>query len=511
MTIMRKFRYTTASVVLTSSFLIASFALGCGGADSSGPTETTPTTPTTTLMAASATVAVGGSVQRRVFIGNQLIANAVWKSADNAIATVSNSGIVTGVAAGKTTIEASAGDNKWTAEITVADLKFQKLVVGGRQACAQADSGEWYCWGDNGVATLGRFTGPAEICQSQRRECSTTPRIPIGLAGFTKIAISGGGLSCGLSTEGEISCWGRNDSHWFFNAPTEMCEVWSGADNVPNTFFVCSHDAALIPSQVRFSNVLTGQVVCGIESNGAARCWGGDLFGQLGIPATGTCDGTPCVPSPLSAVPNLYFRQLSVGTGTTCGLTVSNLAYCWGWNAQGQRGADVPDGLTPNLISGEHVFHGVSVYRDHACGVSIEGDGYCWESNSDGQLGSPEVAVTSTPQLVRGGLKFTSITPGLLFTCGLTTSGEAYCWGDNVGGSLGDGTTHSRSSPAPVVGGHRFTYLQSGRQFTCGLTVERRVYCWGYNFFGELGNGEQGIVAGGAYFSTRPVGVGGLP
>ena len=512
MTIMRKFRYTPTSVVLTYSFLIASFALGCGGADSSGPTETTPTIPTTTLMAASATVAIGGSVQRRVFFGNQLIEAAAWKSADNAIATVSSSGIVTGVAAGTTTIEASAGSNKWSAEITVADLKFQRLVVGGRQACAQSDSGQWYCWGDNGVATLGRFTGAAEICQSQRRECSTTPRIPIGMAGFTKVAFSGGGLTCGLSQQGEISCWGRNDNHQYFSAPTEMCEVYSGDANVPNTFLTCSHTAALIPSQFRFSDVVAGQVVCGMEASGAAHCWGGDLFGQLGIPSTGTCDGIACVPLPLAPVPNLYFRQLSVGTGTTCGITASNLAYCWGWNASGQRGADVSDGMTPNLISGEHVFQTVSVYRDHACGVTIEADGYCWGSNAFGQLGNAEVsASSSTPQLIPGGLKFTSVTPGLQFTCGLTTAGEAYCWGDNTPGSLGDGTTLSRSTPAPVIGGHRFTEVQSGRQFTCGLTVEGRVYCWGANVFGELGNGEQGTAIFGAYFSTRPVGVGGLP
>jgi alpha-tubulin suppressor-like RCC1 family protein len=509
---MLKFRYSTRSVALTYSCLIGSFTVGCGGGDPSGPSKTTPVTPTTPLMAPSATVAIGGSVQRRVFIGNQLVENAVWKSADNAIATVSSSGIVTGVTAGTTTIEASASSNTWSAEITVADLKFQQLVVGGRQACAKSDIGQWYCWGDNGVATLGRLTGAAEICQSQRRECITTPRIPTGLAGFSKIAISGGGLMCGLSGQGEISCWGRNDNYQYFSAPTETCEVYSGADNVPNTFFPCSHTAVLIPSQVRFSDIGAGTVVCGIASDGAAHCWGGEWFGQLGIPTTGTCDGIPCVPSPVAPVPNLYFRQLSVGAWTTCGITTSNLAYCWGSNASGQRGADVPDGMTPNLISGEHVFQTVSIFRDHACGVSVEGDGYCWGSNAFGQLGNAEVsALSSTPQLIPGGLKFTSITPGLDFTCGLTTSGEAYCWGNNIAGALGDGTTLSRSTPAPVIGGHHFTNLQSGRLFTCGLTVERRVYCWGEDVFGDLGNGEQGAALFGAYFSTKPVGVGGLP
>jgi alpha-tubulin suppressor-like RCC1 family protein len=508
---MRKLSYRAKVSALTHSLLIAGLAVGCGGGDSSGPSSPTPVIPPTPFAAPLTTVAVGGSVQRRVFLGNQL-QDATWKSADNAIATVTSNGVVTGVAPGKTTIEATAGSNKWSEEITVADLKFQQMVVGGRQTCALSDSGQWYCWGDNGVATLGRFDGPAEICQSQRRECSTTPRVPIGFSGFSKISISGGGLTCGLTAQGEVSCLGRNENHQYFGGSTEQCEVYSGADNVPNTFFTCSHSPVPISSQVRFTDVAAGSpVACGITADGSARCWGADLYGQLGVPASGTCDGIPCVPSPQSAVPNLTFRQLSVSTSTTCGITAENVGYCWGSNANGQRGADEPDGMAPNVISGGLVLQNLSVSSDHACGVTLAGDGYCWGSNVYGQLGSSTAPQSSTPLLVPGGLKWASITPGLLFTCGLTTAGAAYCWGDNTPGSLGDGTTQNRSTPAPVLGGHQFLQVQSGRQSTCGLTVDRRIYCWGSDVFGELGNGEQGGALFGAYFSTRPVGVGGLP
>jgi alpha-tubulin suppressor-like RCC1 family protein len=290
--------------------------------------------------------------------------------------------------------------------------------------------------------------------------------------------------------------------------------VYSGQDNVPNTFLTCRFTPALIASPIPFVDIVSGSAICGIDADRAAHCWGADAdgSGQLGIPATGNCDGVPCLASPGPSVPGLRFSQLSSGSGTSCGVTESGAGYCWGANSSGQRGAPVSAGSTPNVISGGYEFSGVWIFRDHACGVIVGGDGYCWGLNNVGQLGQPATAIsaTPTPQKIPGSLKFVSLSPGLNFTCGLTVDGTAHCWGDNPSGQLGDGTTLSRSSPAPVEGGHRFTQLISGRQTVCGLTPEGRVYCWGDNRFGGLGNGDSGTELFGNYFSTTPVGVGGL-
>lgn len=509
---MRKTTRTSTRNCRYLSVVALSSMLACGGGDSSGPTPSVPvvTPPAASLNVASGTVAIGGSIPRRAYLGLQLIAQASWKSSNAAVATVSADGIVTGVTAGTTTIEATSGEHKGSAEITVADLRFKDLVLGGRSACAQTEAGDWYCWGGN----WGRLSGSEEICQAQRSACSSTPRIPMGLPIFTKMSIAGGGQTCGLNPQGRILCWGRNDNHFFFSGPNETCEVYSGADDVPNLQLVCSHSPVLVTSQIAFADVAAGGVGCGITASGEAHCWGdGGPAGQLGVPATSTCDGLPCVPSPGPAIPNLNFKQLSVGQGTTCGVTQDGAGYCIGSNLSLQRGADVPDGMTPNLISGGHSFQNVSNFRDHTCGVSVEGDGYCWGLNSVGQLGTPasEFPASSTPQLIPGGLKFTSITPGLVFTCGRAVDGQAYCWGDNSNGQLGDGTTINRSTPAPVAGGYHFAQVKSGRHHTCGLTVDGHVYCWGGNTFGELGYGDAGTALFGSYFSARPVGVGGLP
>jgi alpha-tubulin suppressor-like RCC1 family protein len=57
-----------------------------------------------------------------------------------------------------------------------------------------------------------------------------------------------------------------------------------------------------------------------------AFCWGNNFYGQLG-------DGTTTTRlTPVRVVGGLPFRQVSAGGVHTCGVTTSDLAYCWGYN-----------------------------------------------------------------------------------------------------------------------------------------------------------------------------------
>ena len=78
-----------------------------------------------------------------------------WESSDVAIATVDESGLVTGVAEGMATITASAGSGQGTAEITVMDLERAALIalyeatdgpnwVDAENWLTDAPLGEWY-------------------------------------------------------------------------------------------------------------------------------------------------------------------------------------------------------------------------------------------------------------------------------------------------------------------------------------------------------------------------------
>src|SRR6476469_6336549 len=115
--------------------LILSFIACGGGGDAAGPeapvTPVTPQPQASTLTVASGTVALGGTIPRKAWLGISLVP-ATWRSLNPAIASISSSGDVTGIAPGTATIEATTGQDRGTAEITVTDLRFTQLEVNGR-------------------------------------------------------------------------------------------------------------------------------------------------------------------------------------------------------------------------------------------------------------------------------------------------------------------------------------------------------------------------------------------
>ena len=189
----------------------------------------------------------------------------------------------------------------------------------------------------------------------------------------------------------------------------------------------------------------------------------------------------------------LTMTAITSGSAHTCGITLSSLAYCWGWNHPGQLG----DGTTiqrliPTRVSGGLRFRDVVatplLIGHRTCGVLTDGGAYCWGSNDQGQLGDGTTQQQNAPTPVVGGSSIVQVTVGALHTCGVTGARRAYCWGVNASGELGDSTTVSRLGPVPVWGDLEFVEVSAGEGFTCGVTVDHRAYCWGYNGWGQLGD-----------------------
>ncbi len=125
---------TSSSGVATvsTSGLVTGIAAGSAtitatsGGKSGTATVTVSLVPVATVSVtpAAATVAVGGTVQLaatpRDSAGNPLSARTVtWSTSSSGVATVSTSGLVTGIAAGSATITATSGGKSGTAAITV--------------------------------------------------------------------------------------------------------------------------------------------------------------------------------------------------------------------------------------------------------------------------------------------------------------------------------------------------------------------------------------------------------
>jgi alpha-tubulin suppressor-like RCC1 family protein len=250
---------------------------------------------------------------------------------------------------------------------------------------------------------------------------------------------------------------------------------------------------------------------CGVTPSGAAYCWGGNDYGQLG-------DGSvtsSTVPAPVAG--GLSFASVSVGWSFTCGVTPGGAAYCWGANDVGSVGNGTADTLlhaSPVPVTGGLTFAAVSAGVAFACGVTTTGAAYCWGANYFGQLGNgaSDTIPHATPVAVAGGLTFAAVSAGQFHACGLTSGGAAYCWGLNQMGAVGNGAVLdapvSVTNPSPVIGGGTFTSVAAGWFGTCALSPGGAAWCWGYGGNGELGvespdvSGAPVPVSGGVAFSS---------
>ena len=276
----------------------------------------------------------------------------------------------------------------------------------------------------------------------------------------------------------------------------------------------CSIDPVPVLGGRRYQTIAAGWVTsCGVTASGEAWCWGGGPFDGRGYLGDGALSRTT---SPVRVATDSALASVTLGDGHGCALTRGGTALCWGQNNLGQLGDGTSvDRARPVAVGIGQTFTSLSAGAYHTCGITTDGATLCWGDNRWGQLGIADVAygvgtAVRTPTAVRApvGVRFARITAGWQHSCALDTGGSAYCWGRNDDASqVGDGSSVShRSVPAPVTGGLRFATISAGALTTCARTAENDGYCWGGNYHGVLATG--GTNARGVPY---PVRVGGGP
>jgi len=487
----------TAVATVNSTGLVTGVAAGGPvtiAATSEGQSGTAAITVTpvpvasVTVAPTSATVLFGQTDQLTATTkdanGNELTGRTVtWASGDPAVATVSATGLVTGIAAGQATITATSEGRGGTAAITVAVLSFATVSAGDDHTCGVTTGGPAYCWGNNGLGQLGNGTTTN----------SATPAVVAGGLAFTAVSASTGSFTCGLTRGGAAYCWGAD----------QLGTGSRGRSSVP----------VAVTGGHSFAALTTGyDHTCALTANGTAYCWGYNQFDQLGTgPGGGPqfCDAFPCSTAPTAVSGGLTFAAVSASTGAlgfTCSLTPGGAAYCWGYNADGELGnGTTTNSATPLAVGGGFTFAAVTTGAYHSCGLTKDGAAYCWGDNEDGELGDGSYTETRwTPVAVSGGLTFAAVSAGLFNTCGITTSGVLYCWGKNGAGELGIGSATGpqvcyadepdyvepcSTVPVAVSGGLKFAVVSVADYYTCGMTSGGAAYCWGVNYDGQLGTG----------------------
>jgi alpha-tubulin suppressor-like RCC1 family protein len=386
------------------------------------------------------------------------------------------------------------------------------ISAGGSHTCALTTSGGVKCWGDNQYGELGDGT-------------NTNSMLPVDVAGLSTgvSAISVSDLySCALTTAGDVKCWGYNGdgelgdgTHANSDVPVDVAGLGSGVQSISaggrQVCVVTSAGGAKCWGAVflgGYSNVpidvagLTSGVAavsagyehaCAVTTAGAALCWGAGYWGQLGTGQTTNSSGPVAVSGLSSGVASISAGKYN----TTCAVTTSGGAKCWGFNLYGALGVGsggpdlcgaapgTPCSKVPVDVSGlSSGVSSISVGYEDVCAVTTSGGAKCWGTDTLGQLGDGSLYgtvgypcdCTPTPVDVTGLTSGVSgISLGHDFACAVTVSGDGDCWGNNRNGQLGDGTTTNRSLPvslfSPFIAGITSSLAKINPDGTVSITT----------------------------------------
>lgn len=389
-----------------------------------------------------------------------------WTSSAPEIAAIDAEGLVTGLAAGVVVVEAKFGDLSAQAEVRVeikfvhlhcepgavciaisedgelytmgtagtypsddglmaprfekveveGDLRFKSAVIHkytGFAYCAISTDDRLYCWGDNTYARLGK---PIEVPKIQQPTALDTD------LRFMAVEI-GEFMSCGLSLEGELYCWGDRNFGLMPGKPNEL-------DTISTEPFLMGEGP--------FSGLLgNGRTICvqGAYDN-RTSCVGYGWAGLIGNRMTRHQFSLTEVAYPgyFSALAGTYVGDNS---GVICGLDREQMVWCWGMNSNGEFGQV----LTPYIYS--------------------------------------------APQRTAWGMAFINLSHVERGFCGETFEHEIRCWGDNRGCSLGREASGNGDEPdvhpmpdSAVEGLPDDWTLNSSN---CVLSESGGVWCWGLN------------------------------
>ena len=239
--------------------------------------------------------------------------------------------------------------------------------------------------------------------------------------------------------------------------------------------------------------------ICALTQAGGVKCWGRNYHGELG---DGTTDNRP-YPVDVWGLSS-GVKQIAAGGFHTCALLETGALKCWGVNWHGQVGNRLT--MTTHLIPVDAVglsnLKGIGAGKYHTCVITESGGVQCFGYNMFGQLGNGEIKMDNPlPQDVIGlSSGIASVALGEQHTCALLENGTVKCWGGNSYGQLGDGTTVLRTSPVDVVGLTDVVALSAGAFYTCAKTRAGEMKCWGDNWAGQLGNGARS-------FSSTPTAI----
>jgi alpha-tubulin suppressor-like RCC1 family protein len=285
--------------------------------------------------------------------------------------------------------------------LPVADPVAQ-LVAGNNHTCALLASGVVYCWGDNRFGQLG-YNRTDNLGDG---EAVTSFGTVIVGGSVTRIA-AGGDHTCAILTSGALRCWGRNSFGQLGRGNTA---------NIGDNETVFSAGNVDLGAAVTVKDLALGDAhTCALLTTGAVRCWGINNTGQLGYGHANNLGDNEPINNLLDVSLTGPVRKLVAGDSHTCALTFADTLRCWGRDAEGQLGQNIP---------------GMTLFDSSGNPFSSGPNGINW---GDAANERP----SDLPSDINTGAQVTDVAAGDNHVCAVSSDGQLRCWGLGSSGQLG--------------------------------------------------------------------------
>ncbi|MCK6549158.1 hypothetical protein L6R52_25170 [Myxococcota bacterium] len=310
------------------------------------------------------------------------------------------------------------GDAGRTRTFTRVELRdyepIAEVGTGLRHTCVRASDGRVLCFGENEFGQVGR-----------------APAAGVGLrvdveAARGAVALSvGANTTCSVDGDGQVTCWGAHLS----DARTR------GPRRVP------------FPGPV--SRLETGGSGACVIVGGVVHCVG---LTNDGEPPAGSCGYRDApVTTATIALPEPAI-DVAMSESSTCVITASGRAWCWGCNSVGQLGVAGPEVVEPFDLGIDGVVQ-IELGWRFGCALDASGDVWCFGVNDFGAIGRDVPLSPTERHLPRKLARFPSAPEELRaywhHACARLTDGRVWCWGRGLDGQLG--LEEARDAPTPVL------------------------------------------------------------
>lgn len=204
------------------------------------------------------------------------------------------------------------------------------VAAGFHHTCAILDDGSVKCWGSNEFGQLG-------IGTTGKDDVLAPSLVELG-AGRTARELFAGSLStCAILDDDALVCWGSNANG-----------ILGVGDSMHSTL---PSPTAVELGARRAEVVSLGTYhACALLDDGSIKCWGGNNHGQLGLGAATTYLTAPPA-TPVDLGTGRKATDMSALGYESCAVLDNHTLKCWGFNMFGQLG--LGDALDRGLAEGE--------------------------------------------------------------------------------------------------------------------------------------------------------------